>query len=354
MPFPSEPLPRHRAHSCSRRPGLSAAFAVFVVVALAGCTPPGGGDTPPTTSGLPSAPRFEFPDALPEGSLALVQHISAEGEDSFHVVDAEGSRPVDDDADRLLVLDALGWRSVLGAELRPTVDGLDRCTSADPSTCEPVPGIDHLANIGFSPDGSKFAVLDDQVPAPVMRVVDTVTLELVVEATTTHHSTRHPPVWSPDSSHLLLPVPVDLSESSDVGALATLEARDGAEPQVVVDGTADTYVATPIGWGSDDRLTYMELSFTSLDAQYTIRSTLRTGGGDRTLGPTSQMAFTILLSDGSVISAPPMTEDGAGQVPHLYAPTGGAPVPLALPQELTTVDGVRRSFSAIAGVVLPR
>ncbi len=299
---------------------------------------------------------MRFPSAVPEGSVAFVSHTTASGDRTDYVVEPDGARPWDDTdpADRRLAARALGWVSRSGTELRLLgVGRLERCTEFEGTDCDEVPHIGHLATMGFSPDGARFAVVDDPAGDPVLRVYDTATLDVVVETAISDHAGHNPPVWSPDSSSLLVVVPVDGSNLSFAGSLATLAVAPGAVPVVLAEGADDDIAAVPLGWSDDGRLSYVWLRFLAPDLpEYTIRSRPALGNApERTLGATYQMSFNAALPDGSVIAAPPIDENGGGEVPHLFGPAAGTVTPLARPQLATIGDGQAGSTTRIIGIV---
>ena len=342
-----------------RRPLFVSVVIAMVAAAVAvGCVPPGQSG-PPSGDPLPEAPRMRFPSALPEGAIAIVAHRTPTGHITDYVVDADSARPWDhaDVEDRRLMARAFGWLSSTGVELQPRGDGqLARCAEFEGTVCEDVPHLVYAANRGFSPDGTRFAVIDDPVGDPVLRVYDTATLDVVVETAISDHAGPNPPVWSPDSSSLLVVVPVDGSNISFAGSLATLAVAPGAEPVVLVEGGDDDLAAVPLGWSDDGRLSYLWLRFLAPDVpEYTIRSRPALGSGpERILGETYQMSFNAALRDGSVIAAPPLDEHAGGEVPHLFGPAAGTVTPLARPVlGLDGGDELNGSVTRIIGIVEP-
>ena len=342
-----------------RRPLLTAAVTGLVAAAVAvGCVPPDQGE-PPTADPLPEAPRLRFSSALPDDAIAIVSHTNASGHGADYVVDADGARPWDPTEldDRRLMAQAFGSLSNDGVELRDSDDGgLERCTEFEGGECDDVPHLGFAGTRGFSPDGSRFAVVDDPVGTPVLRVYDTTTLDVVVEVPVTSRPGHQPPVWSPDSTSLLVLVPVDSADGPSVGSLATLQVAPAAEPVILETGHDDSFAGAPIGWSDDGTLSYFWVQRLGLDVtEITIRTRSADGEGDeRILGETGFLSFFDALRDGSVIAAPPIDENGGGEVPHLFGPAAGTVTPLARPQLATIGGGQTGSTTRIIGIVEPR
>lgn len=338
-----------------RRPLFAAAVVGTVATAVAvGCVPPDQGD-PPSTDPLPEAPRLRFPSALPEGAIAIVAHTTPSGDGTDYVVDADGARPWDASEldDRRLMAQAFGSLSNDGVELRDSDDGgLERCTEFEGGECDDVPHLGFAGTRGFSPDGSRFAVVDDPVGTPVLRVYDTTTLDVVVEVPVTIRPGHQPPVWSPDSTSLLVLVPVDTADEPSVGSLATLQVAPDAEPVILETGQDDSFAGATIGWSDDGALSYVWVQQLGLDVtETTIRTRPADGGGtERILGETGFLSFFAALRDGSVIAAPSQHATALGEVPHLFSP-GSAPAPLARPQLATIGGGQAGSTTKLIGIV---
>ncbi len=341
-----------------RSPLTMCAVAVVAALTASGCVPPDQGGPPTTEPGAsPEAPRLHLPSALPEGSVAIVAHSTPTGHISDYVVDADGARPWDDAdvADRRLMAQVFGWLSSTGVELRERDEGgIARCTEFEGTDCDDVPLLGGAAHRGFSPDGTRFAVVEDVGDTSVLRVYDTATLEVLIQSPVTRHPGHQPPVWSPDSASLLVLVPVDGASSSFAGSIATIQVTPGAEPVMLQEGDDDSFAGAPVGWSDDGWLSYLWVEHLGLDTtEYTVRSRPAAGSGaERILGTTGYLSFAAALRDGSVIASPQRDASELGEVPHLFGLASATGTPLARPV-LATIGGEQAgSTTRIIGIAL--
>lgn len=310
---------------------------------------------------LPIAPRLQLPTTLPAGTVAIVTRLPATlGADAEaipdgvdYAVDATNARRMDYDtpADRALAARAQSWLSQRGDHLVPDdgssgVQGLLRCTEFEGRDCAAVPEVDDATRFGFSPDGSKFVVLEQASGAMSMsftvRIFDTDSLEQIVAARAAHQADPGPPVWRPDSGAIALIVPKDdpfgdepaTSPPADglpVTSLATLDAVAGARPTVLAVGSVEESPVAAVGWSDlgDVVARWQERpSADPLQATHSFRSRAAVGGdADVALGTADGWSPAVVLSDGTLLNSPLLADERV--VPHRFGPGADALAPLS-------------------------
>lgn len=342
-----------------RRLTTAAGVLLATAALLAGCTPPDG---PPSSTtvpvALPTAPRMNFPTALPEGALLLVSHQGSNsgethdfyfvGRDSLELLDESDHDPV-----RLLPLFgrlAVDGRALVTWHERPDLSiggSTALCVTARSSDCRII-SESGVSSASFSPDGTKIAIeqrIDDVTRTAIL---DASTLEEISSVANdwSTGSLRMP--WSPDSSSVALTLSPEPGNSRRPKSLAILPATPGAVPSIVRQGSDDVRVWDVYGWSDDGWISYLEHDLTDPPAtQMSIRSIPADGSASPVrLGQGGILQGHVALPDGSMIAG----VSGSNAAPHLLQ-RGQEPVPLAQPERWVDQFGERTSYTTVYGYI---